>query len=381
MQSPSKGHPNELVRLLLRSIILDPDTVPLEDLRSHLRGITSEEWGRIFTTLSLHRLLPLAAHVWGNRGMLDLLPADLADNLRKSLRAASLSNAIAFQTLAGLLEALREREIDPVLFKGVVLADSFYPVPGARSMSDVDMLVSEEQMEEAKAAFVACGMRLVKDDPDDDAVSFNLRNLLTFDLHRRFRLFEEHDIAEVTRCLTPRHIKTSHIRVFDPTATVVHQFVHMAGHRRGWGHVIGWFVDFAFVLNKWGKEINLDRIAELSPGRETIAHMLRVVRFLETELNMTVPEHISKAAQDIEPLTLEEILRQRRVAHLALPRPRGWILLMSSSLGRPQLGEEAPLWKDYLHVRSDLRRERNAARNPLPRDFHTEAAPSTVARL
>lgn len=61
----------------------------------------------------------------------------------------AVRNAVLFRQLDHILEELTGQGIAVVLLKGADLADSLYPEPGLRSMSDLDLLISQPDFQQA----------------------------------------------------------------------------------------------------------------------------------------------------------------------------------------------------------------------------------------
>ncbi len=96
------------------------------------------------------------AHAAFRRAGLDL-PDDIADPLRAA-HAANTGRGIvelaAYERLSGVLSAAG---IDHAPLKGLRLLATLYPDPGARALSDIDILVREADVDRADAALRAAG--------------------------------------------------------------------------------------------------------------------------------------------------------------------------------------------------------------------------------
>jgi hypothetical protein len=91
--------------------------------------------------------------------------------------------------------------------------------------------------------------------------------------------------------------------------------------------------DVAFVIREWGERVDRDRLARLlGPGRSGLT-LLRVLRFLEREVGLELPEQLARWGADVPGFTLDEVLRGRRLAVWGLPGPRGWAKLVACRLG------------------------------------------------
>jgi hypothetical protein len=74
---------------------------------------------------------------------------ELAAALRHDAYSAAAENSYHFQRLQQVIEALQEAQIPLVLLKGAALAGSVYEDPLTRTMSDVDLWIPQEAMQEA----------------------------------------------------------------------------------------------------------------------------------------------------------------------------------------------------------------------------------------
>jgi hypothetical protein len=61
-----------------------------------------------------------------------------------------------------LVAALRARGIEPIILKGTTFADHLYPDPSLRPFGDIDVLVPEQALPEARQAMIAMGLIPVK---------------------------------------------------------------------------------------------------------------------------------------------------------------------------------------------------------------------------
>ena len=152
---------------------------------------------------------------------------------------------------------------------------------------------------------------------------------------------------------------------------LVHLAAHLDGHRRDVGPALIWLIDLFFVLQRWHDRISIERVSELMPGAEAMATLLRVLGFLRCELGRELPPGLDEAARQVEPLTLEEVLRQRRLAPWQIPAPRGWLRLAARRLsGEPGPDRLYPRTSDLWQWPADAGRRRRsvAAATDLCRD-------------
>ncbi|MDJ0616024.1 MAG: nucleotidyltransferase family protein [Calothrix sp. MO_192.B10] len=301
--------------------------------RKKLSDATQSEWEFTLETLRLHRLVPLVFFSLQAHGLTDAVPSSILDKMQAEYGKTRVMNSFLLLTLDALLKAMEERNLHPILWKGVVLADSFYPAPGTRIMEDIDFAIPADEMEEVSAAFKSLGFQAQHDKDTEDAVYFVNPMGVVCDVHHRVRLFEGKESMNLTTKLKPQHTKASFLPVLEPNAMLVHLSVHLDGHLPETGPMLCWIMDIAFVLRKWGALLEPERIEQLMPDKKHFISLLRTIRFLEQEFGEKIPECLASVAKSVEPFSLAAVLRQRRLALWGLPSTRGWLRLTASKLG------------------------------------------------
>ena len=323
----------DLVNTLIRTSLATPKADWITQAKQQLGSATELEWKQTISNLALHRLLPLVSYSLDAHGLTDSIPPLYLAQIQSAYRQTLTTNTVFLLTLDGLLRAMQKRNLHPVLWKGVVLADSFYPDPGMRQMGDIDFAIPADELEETTAVFKSLGFLPQDQMATSDAVYFTNPMGVVCDVHHRVRLFEGKESMNLTTNLKPQRLKTPALPVLEPNAMLVHLIVHLDGHRHETGPLLCWILDIAFVLRKWEALFELERIEQLMPDKEHMISLFRTLRFLEQEFDEKLPKCLAEAANPFEPFTLAEVLRQRRLALWGLPRPRGWLRLAASQLG------------------------------------------------
>jgi hypothetical protein len=322
-----------LLRTLLQLSLTSSDATLPDVLHQQLKLASVGDWNDVLTDLELHRLMPLVYYGVKVHGLTDCIPEFV---LKKILQAYLYSlgrNEIFFKTLATVLEKMDAAGVQPVLWKGVVLADQLYPHRAIRMMGDIDWAIAPHDLETVSGVFNQLGFTLQEHMTTPDAVYFMGKNRVVFDVHHRVRLFETKEHLLLTQTLTPLTAGLLNLRVLEPTAMLTHLTVHMTGHMSETGPLLFWVIDFVFLLRKWGHLIDWNLLKQLMPDAESWAFLGRLLRFLEVELNETLPPELAKFAQDYKPLTLALMTRQCRLAVWGLPFPKGWLKLVAYRLG------------------------------------------------
>jgi Uncharacterised nucleotidyltransferase len=322
-----------LVRHLLHLTLATPDSDRGEQAKLALKSVSESQWQPALETLNWHRLLPLVAYSLNTHNLTNLVPPTYLAKLQYAYHQTLTQNTIFLLSLAGILRAMQERDLQPILWKGIVLADSFYPDLGTRPMTDIDFSISADEMPEAIAAFESLGFLKRDHMTTEDAIYVANPMGVHCDVHHRVRLFEGKESMNLTVDVKPKQLQAPTFRILEPNAMLVHLVFHLNGHLDETGPMLSWILDIAFVLRKWGNSLDPARLEKLMPEKRHWVSLLRILRFLETEFGELLPDCLAEAAQKFSPFTLEEILRQRRLTVWELPGLRGWLRLGASLLG------------------------------------------------
>jgi hypothetical protein len=145
-------------RLLGR--LLGPDEVGRRRRPGWAEIITSDRlsWERLIEISSRHLVTPALPTALGQKGVIDLIPADL----HQFLTGLRLLNIQRNEALAGQIveigRALNDEGIEPILLKGAAhLHSGLYADSGDRVLGDLDVLIPAEAAREAYLALVKLG--------------------------------------------------------------------------------------------------------------------------------------------------------------------------------------------------------------------------------
>lgn len=336
-----------VLRTLVRLSIEPTDSAWVGEARDVLREAPPAHWETIEKILEHHRIVPLIAHAIATHGLSKDVPAAFRSRLEQAYRKTLLTNTVLMRTTAGVIAGLRRNGIEPVVWKGAVLADSFYPDPGCRWLGDIDLVIQASQADQAAEALASLDFRKVTVSADANVYQNDMGVIL--DVHHRVRIFEDREGLASTIDVTPRHIDLPTIRVLDPTTMMALLVVHMDGHRGAEGLVLRWLLDIVFVTRHWGESIDDERFDHLLPSDRHRFLFLRTAGFLASEFGATFPDPLVTAAAEVPPLRLAEVLRHRRLSQWDLATLRGWLSLGACRLGvRPRRGRMLPKLGDML---------------------------------
>ena len=323
---------NTLFHALVHTSLATISSAEIDDYKQLLSSATELEWQQVIVDLELHRLVPLIFCSLKKHGIVDVIPPTYFKQLQSEYSRTYRHNTLLLLVLDKILLSMGKHDLHPILWKGAVLADSFYPNLGMRPMRDLDFAIDADEIDLVTKVFR--DLAFVSEDSmkEEDAIYFANTTGILCDVHHRVRLFEGRS-ENLTIDLKPKQMSISTMRILEPNAMVVHLIVHLNGHAKTTGLELLWIVDLVYVFRRWGAKIQIEQIEKLMPDKESLVCLFRVIRFLETEFNEKFPFGISEAAKSFKPFTLAEILRNRRLALWGLPYPLGWLRLIAAKLG------------------------------------------------
>lgn len=297
-------------------------------------------WQALHREANAHRVGPLFAHVLSRRGLESRIPSEQRSALGASYRRTRRANTMQMWVLKTLLPLLSEQGISPIMFKGMVLSDVYYPDLGTRPMGDIDLLVHPEEREAVAAALSRCGLQPVMEKGVIHKTNFRDALGVTVDLHQEFLLFPPEGRDRTTEEVVMPGLDGQVVRTWEPNAMLIHLIVHLSGHQPDTGFLLGWLMDIAFLVRKRGEELRLSVLEGLSPSDGELSLLWRVLGFLEVDCGLQIPSDLSGAVSGKKPLSLPGIRRDRRLALWGLPGMRGWYRLLACGVGV----RERPPW-------------------------------------
>jgi hypothetical protein len=299
-------------------------------LEHELRTATAREWESALQRLAPHKLYPILAFQLAQRGLLAHVPKASRELLERTHAEVRTVNMALVLTTATMLRALQRQGLEVLLMKGIVFADGFYPDPSTRPMGDIDIVATPDQDEAVLSVLSGLGFRPSDKPSQSDALVLCAPNGIVCDVHRRLRMFEHQRWEAITQRVELRHLHGVGVRCFEPNAMVAHLANHMTGHLRHMGPVLLWVLDLALVFRRHGAELSVERVRHLLSCDASWGVLLRMLALLDS-LGEPLPYGF-RAWLDVPPLSLPEIMRQRRIVPWGLPAPVGFLRLLAQRL-------------------------------------------------
>lgn len=186
----------------------------------------------------------------------DNVPDNLKELLRSRLRFCVMKTLAQVTELKDLIDGLEKAGIKNQPLKGACLR-LLYPSPEMREMSDIDILIADEQMDAAGKVLVELGYTLEQSVKHHDI--YSKKPFLIVEAHRamydktvdgnQYEYFKSFERAVLT-------VGKKYTYEFKKEDFYVYMIAHMAKHFYAMGCGIRNLVDIYIYLEKYGKELD-----------------------------------------------------------------------------------------------------------------------------
>jgi hypothetical protein len=328
-----------LVEALFAVLLATPGRPLPARTREVLEAADDAAYAAALAELEPHKVFPLLDHQLAQLGLDGLVPAPSRERIAETHRRVRALNMMHVLAAAAALKAAGEVGEPLLVMKGLLFADSYYPAFSTRPMGDVDLVALPGRGDALFALLERAGFRRVEVDmPQDHAALYVGPQGTKCDAHRGLPMFDGQDLSALTRPHELNLVRGVRVLCFEPNAMLAHLVTHCHGHQRDLGFVLLWLIDVAIVLRRHGAEIDPDRVRAIllsgeerargaaSTGAARYGLFLRILGLLRGAGEALGPA-LAERALSVPPLTLGEVLRQRRITPWKLPAPRGWLRL------------------------------------------------------
>ncbi len=260
------------------------------------------DWAALADAAEFHSLGPIL-YCTLDRACPELVPENIARQLRSCYRDSAKRHLIFTVKLLALLDAFESEGIAVVVLKGPALAESLYPDPALRPCSDLDLMVRKQDVPGALRVLTREGYKL-----DAHLARLPLHTLLG--LHSELLLRQEHtapvdlqwdigladcpfrfDTEILWRSLSPSRIGEREVLALSPESLMLFLCVHGARHL--WSR-LQWLGDVARLARArpdW--DVILDLGTEAGCGTPLFLGLLLAQELLKAP----VPEAILERAR------------------------------------------------------------------------------------
>ena len=254
----------------------------------------------------------------------------LTPRLLSVYRSTWYRNQILLDRAASVIRRLAQHGIDSVLLKGAALASGAYGDPGARPMSDADLLVRKKDVRAAVALLCESGWnpwppvssrRFESYFTTKHAAAFRDGEGRELDLHWHLFFRDRAGAADESVWERSRIVRLGDgpARILSPADLLLHVVVH--GCESSPIPPIRWVAD-AYGILRHSPDLDWDLVVESARVRRFVLAMLDGLEYLVRVLRAPVPPEALRALRTIPVSRLEEEDRVLRALPAWPPRLR-----------------------------------------------------------
>ncbi|HMQ05898.1 MAG TPA: nucleotidyltransferase family protein [Saprospiraceae bacterium] len=300
---------------------------------------TDVDWGS-------YRLLPLVYH-----NLKDKFSSDPIFQVLKGIyRKTWSSNHILLHKTEQLILFMEKLNIPVMVLKGVPLLQLYYNHVGLRPMSDIDLMVPVDKINDTLQSLFKEGWKLKEPQHFDhlmkygNSIALFLDDDTELDLH--WRLFWDIPVAGVEQTFWENamafQMNNTSVLTLCPTDTLFHTLVH--GMRANPAPPIRWISDAFTILNHPKIQIDWNRIYQLTINYKAGLPMKHSLKYLVKHFKVPIPNgflnEISKLKPefgdrfiynqailygDLKPVTIAQKFRHIYSHYLRISRHEGFI--------------------------------------------------------
>jgi len=321
------------------------------DKAERLAPVSAEDWRRVAELAQQHGVAQLLYHL--TKSMNTTIPVELAGELKQKYLHNALRNMGLYQDLRKLLNLFQEKDIPVITLKGAYLAEAVYGNIALRTMSDVDLLVKENDLPRVEQELLALGCvpmdsnRLITQDNHHFGYQLPESGLhleihwILFTCKKPFQV----DADGLWNRSQPVTLARTTARVLGPEDLLLHLCQHTAKHT--YEMRMRMLCDIGELVRQRESELNWQRIGTRAREWGTLRSLYVILRLAQELLAVPVP---ADWLASLRPDRFEE-------GYFALARQR--ILAGGTVNSMANLKTVAQLWKPIgLGSKLELIRQR-----------------------
>ena len=290
----------------------------LAALRFAIRG-EAEPWSETLEARTQYALMELAQ----SQALLPVLAQAVHDSpgifskealsyLEKYARQLTIGQAARTAEFLQLYAALEENGLHPAVIKGLVCRD-LYPHPEQRASTDEDFLLPEEERFRCKAALLADGLQLVKEDADEAAYRDDDRGLY-LEVHLRPFPSDSSAYGDCNRFFPDALSRTEAIRAYGceirtlcPTDHLLFLLLHAYKHVLHGGVGLRQLCDICLFAERRGEAVDWPYIRRCCREQRIEQLAAAIFQIGERHLGIPAPEAFADVETDELPLLKDSL--------------------------------------------------------------------------
>lgn len=300
--------------------LLNQTTSP-ESPQEILSELSLEDWTPILEQAAREELTLLLYDRVQTLDQGNLIPQAVQEQLHTAFLRATAMNIRNLFHAGMILEALREKQIEVIVLKGLYLLESVYSNIGLRTFVDLDLMVHKSDLAAASVVMQGLGYQLSAYFDFEDA-NRDIKHLPTIikagaplvEIH--WSILEEDepfaiDMEEIWRHAQSARVAGVDVKALDLEDLILHLSIHFTYQHRLKAGLRSLF-DLAVIHQKYQTQIDWPKLIETAKEWKAERVIWLTFRLLERVTGVTVPAAVYQdlLAQAPDPAVLEEALQQ-----------------------------------------------------------------------
>ncbi len=286
-------------------------------LASKAAQLNNEQWLEFINLLNYHGI---ASYFYRNMKINDLnsiLPADILETLHYTYRLSMIRNLKIYTSLAKVLNELNNNNIQTIILKGAALAEIVYKDIALKNMSDVDILIKNEDIQKTDNILLNLGF---KSDINNFVSKHHLRvannihyvgNEICIDLHPVI-----YNLFKIDPWINASEVKIYNVKtlILGAEEFLIHLCIHLNAHFYGSKSTrLIWWCDIATLIKHFKQNLNWKRFVYLSNmydiNKAVSKILLSISEWFEVEIPVNVFEQLNYRGEGI---SFDEVLNLKK---------------------------------------------------------------------
>ncbi len=292
--------PTPLQALLLDCLHQDQTRLSAD----RVAALDEDQWRQLVALARMHRVRRRLQDRLSRSGFKTLAPASVWSDLREECRLLALGAIQQQAELAGMVRALTDVGIPVVVLKGAYLREAVYRDPAFREMTDIDIMVPREHLQQTSDIVVARGYE--SGGLRDVAIWVNVANHLPRCVKPGVAAVEVHwnltnpgqpysiEPEGLFQRAVPLEVSGATALALSPEDALLHLCLH-ASYQDQFEFGLRPACDVAAVIERFGKGINWEAVRRRAGDWQWTRGVYAVLRVARELIGADVPSGVLQA--------------------------------------------------------------------------------------
>lgn len=292
-------------------------------------------WDKLYEALWLTKIESIVYYMLHNKKVLSSLPEDVAKRFFHAYAGSCVKNRRFYNKTIEIILNLNQKNVNPALLKGILIAFDLYPDFGSRSMTDVDYYIPANRKQEAMTVFTQLGFKNAPHlDSDENVFNGIDSDANLIDIHFKCPFFQKYSESEIYQECSNAELFKGKFYVMEPNAFLAFLIDHQLKHITYDGLSFNFFFDLMFLYRKYGDKLELEKFSKYFKTQDHWTVFHRANLFLKefgAEINLPFTKNDNNK---LLPFSVRQVYQRKAYNYLGLARRyKAWFRLILSWFG------------------------------------------------